>query len=238
MSTDTPISEDIALRIALAARALPDTEPQRLLEVLDSAVGLPPTETALAGLTVKQLRTAADGELADLDASFLRTALAFLKGEASGETVPPPPVEVEASDTLASSIRVACASDGGESLDGHFGSCRRFLVYQVWGEGHRLIDVREVDNAKAKAAGDKNAYRTGLIADCQVLYVTSIGAPAAAKVVKAEIHPVRLPAGGNARGHIAALQRVLADKPPPWLAKAIGRTPVLRAGSALEASQA
>lgn len=235
MTTAAPISEDIALRIALAARALPDTDPHRLLGVLDSAVGLPPTEATLAGLTVKQLRTAADGELADLDASLLRGALAFLKGEASGETVPPPPVEAEASDKLATSIRVACASDGGESLDGHFGSCRRFLVYQVWDTGHRLIDVREVDDAKA--AGDKNAYRTRLIADCQLLYVTSIGAPAAAKVVKAEIHPVRLPAGGSAPEHIAALQRVLAEKPPPWLAKAIGRAPAPRAEATLEAGQ-
>ena len=39
----SPISDDIALRIGLAARALPETSPSRLLKVLADAVGLPPT---------------------------------------------------------------------------------------------------------------------------------------------------------------------------------------------------
>jgi nitrogen fixation protein NifX len=43
------LSEDIALRIGLAARALPDTDPARLLRVLSDAVGLPPTAAKLDG---------------------------------------------------------------------------------------------------------------------------------------------------------------------------------------------
>jgi hypothetical protein len=33
--------------------------------------------------------------------------------------------------TCRDSIRIACASNRGERLDGHFGSCARFLIYQV-----------------------------------------------------------------------------------------------------------
>lgn len=231
-----PISDEIALRIALAARALPDTDPARLLKVLAEAIGLPPTAAQLATLTVKQLKTAADGELAELDVPLLKGALAYLKGEAVGDSAPPPPLEAEDPARIDDSIRVACASNGGESLDGHFGSCRRFLIYQVWAEGLRLIAVRDAD--PAAPVDDKNAYRAELIGDCQVLYCASIGGPAAAKVVKADIHPIRIPDGGSARDQVAALQKVLADKPPPWLAKAIGRPAETRIRFDLAASEA
>ena len=220
--TQAAISDDIALRIALAARALPDTDAARLIKVLDDAVGLPPTAKKLSGLKVKTLKEALDGEFAGLDAGPLKEAVAILKGDAAADGELPPRVEDYREGAMPDSIRVACASNGGELLDGHFGSARRFLVYQVSAAENRLIDVR---GAEDPAAGDKNAYRAGLIADCQLLYVASIGGPAAAKVVKADVHPIKDPKGGSARDRIVALQQVLGDKAPPWLAKAMGQGP-------------
>ncbi|NBB73371.1 MAG: dinitrogenase iron-molybdenum cofactor biosynthesis protein [Bacteroidetes bacterium] len=221
------LSEDIALRIGLAARALPDTDPARLLQVLADVVGLPPSISALEGLTVKQLKAAADGELAEVDADSLKAALALLKGQGA-DIEPPPSIEAPLTDTPlaeadppAGSIRVACASNGGELLDGHFGSCRRFLIYQVAAGSHRLVAVRDID--AGAQVDDKNAHRAELIQDCHVLFVASIGGPAAAKVVKQDIHPVKFPQGGNAREQVAVLAGLLADKPPPWLAKILGQ---------------
>ena len=233
--TQVAISDDIALRIALAARALPDTDPKRLLKVLDDAVGLPPTAKKLSGLKVKGLKDALDGELADIDIGVLKDAVALLKGEAETDTDPAPPVESYAEGDMPDSIRVACASNTGELLDGHFGSAKRFLVYQVAASENRLIDVRVADDAEAD---DKNGYRAGLIADCQVLYVASIGGPAAAKVVKADVHPIKNPKGGSARGRILALQQVLASNAPPWLAKAMGQAPEERIRFEREESEA
>ncbi len=218
----SPISEDIALRIGLAARALPDTDPARMIRVLADAVGLPPTAEKLAALRVKDLKSAADGELADQDQDALKAALAILKGEGLDDPDPLPALDNYEDGDLPDSIRVACASDNGELLDGHFGAARRFLVYQVSADACRLIDVRRVRDLGQE---DKNAYRAGLIRDCQVLYVASIGGPAAAKVIKADIHPIKDAAGGSARDRMAALQRILADKPPPWLAKVMGKSP-------------
>ncbi|MFD2110307.1 dinitrogenase iron-molybdenum cofactor biosynthesis protein [Thiorhodococcus fuscus] len=217
------LSEDVALRIGLAARTLPDTDPARLIRVLADAVGLPPTAESLATLKVKDLKQAADGEFAHLDQAELKAALAILKGEGFEESDPPPPVQPYADGDMPDSIRVACASDRGEELDGHFGAAHCFLIYQVSANENRLIDVRVVDDAKA--GDDKNAYRAELISDCQVLYVASIGGPAAAKVVKRDIHPIKDAEGGSARDRMVALQGILAGKAPPWLAKVMGQAP-------------
>ena len=214
------ISKDIALRIALAARSLPDTDVSRLLKVLDAAIGLPPTLTALESLTVKKLKAAAEGELSEVSSSDLKLALVSLKGEGKRAEELPPVVAYEEGD-MSNSVRVACASNNGELLDGHFGSCNRFLIYQMSESEIRLIDIRST-----QAPGeieDKNAFRANMIEDCQVLYVASIGGPAAAKVVRAGVHPIKYPGGGETRDQLSELQKVIAGNPPPWLAKIMGK---------------
>ncbi len=218
--TDSPISHEIALRIGLAARMLPDCEPRTLLGILAETVGLPPTEESLGNLTVKQLRTASDGALGGAPADALKGALACLKGE-TGALEPLPTPESYSEGEMADSIRVACASNHGEELDGHFGSCNHFLIYQVSRDALRLIDVRRVGQPPEDM--EKNAHRAQLIGDCHILFVASIGGPAAAKVVKAGVHPIKHPEGGPARARLAGLQQVLAGDPPPWLAKVMGQ---------------
>ena len=120
---------------------------------------------------------------------------------------------------MSGTIRVACASNGGELLDGHFGSCARFLVYEVSPESVRLIEAR--DTAATDDADDKNVARAALIGDCQVLFIQSIGGPAAAKVVRAGVHPVKVPTAAPAIETLDKLRFAL-HKPPPWLAKAMG----------------
>lgn len=218
--SDAAISEDIALRIGLAARALPDTSPARLLKVLDDAIGLPPTKKKLIALKPTQLRSAADGEFADVDAAVLEQAVDILRGKLGPAGKQLPATQPYHEGDMPDSIRIACASNRDEQLDGHFGSCSQFLIYQVSKEEVRLIAVRTVGAADEEE--DKNVYRAGLINDCQVLFVVSIGGPAAAKVVRSNIHPIKYPNGGPARDRMVELQAVLSDAPPPWLAKVMG----------------
>lgn len=223
MSHNTPLNEEIALRIGLAARELPDTDAARLLRVLDDAIGLPPSVDKLAGLSVKELKAAADGELAQMDTAVLKTALTYLKGEFKLENHALPELDAYSEGDMPGSIRVAVASNSGELLNGHFGSCKRFLIYQVSATENRLIAIRDVDDTLAQ--DDKNAYRASLINDCQLLFIVSIGGPAAAKVVRAGAHPIKKPQMGEARAEIAALQSVIGADAPPWLAKAMGQKP-------------
>lgn len=220
----TAISKDIALRIGLAARELPDTDARRLLRALDDAIGLPPTEQSLGTLKVKDLKSAADGEFADVDNSAMKSALAWLKGENNLTSDPLPEIQSYNDGDMPNSIRVACASNKAAMLDGHFGSCARFLIYQVSEAENRLIDIREIN--EADISEDKNGYRAGLIKDCQIVFVASIGGPAAAKVVRAGTHPIKKPQAGEVAVEIAALQQAIGkDNAPPWLAKAMGQSP-------------
>jgi nitrogen fixation protein NifX len=120
---------------------------------------------------------------------------------------------------MTGTIRAACASNGGELLDGHFGACVQFLVYEVSPQAVRLVEAR--DTEAADEAEDRNVARAALINDCQVLFVQSIGGPAAAKVVRAGVHPVKVPKAGPVAETLEKL-RLSLRQPPPWLAKAMG----------------
>jgi len=211
------LSRETALRIGLAARALPDATPSAVLDMLDALVGLPPSEDQLRSLRIRDLRTFFD----TASKNDLALALAYLKGEAGDEAVPPPALEKPLADPH--SILVACASNSGEALDGHFGSCQRFLVYQINAVETRLVDIRPVDFEVGGSEGSD--ARAELIADCKVLFIASIGGPAAAKVVKRGIHPVRVTDGGNARDIVVSLSARLGTNPAPWIARAMGREP-------------
>jgi nitrogen fixation protein NifX len=86
----------------------------------------------------------------------------------------------------------------------------------------RLIDSRNTDSPEGLDSDDKNRYRAELIHDCKVIYMASVGGPAAAKIVKLGIHPMKLSSVESIADIIAQLQTVIAGTPPPWLAKAMG----------------
>ncbi|HEX8989841.1 MAG TPA: dinitrogenase iron-molybdenum cofactor biosynthesis protein [Rhodocyclaceae bacterium] len=218
------MTREAALRIALAVRELPGVTAAGLVTALAEKLGLPLTETKLGQVTVDDLREVLAGDHADencvvgVDAGTLKAAVRLLWGQGVVHSELPP-VQSYADGDMPRSIRVACASNGGETLDGHFGSCERFLIYQVSTSEVRLIDVRPT--LEADHAEDRNASRAALIGDCQVGYFQSIGGPAAAKAVRAGVHPVKVPKAAPAREVLVQLQQAIAS-PPPWLAKAMG----------------
>ncbi len=215
------LSREMALRIGLATQELPDVDAGALIGILTEAMGLPLTEEKISKLGMKAFRKAGGEVLIPLPSEQLKAALRILKGEGVSADADDFTLDAYQDGDMPGSIRVACASNGAEELDGHFGSCRRFLVYQVSGVELRLIDVRRTEEPEDN--DDKNKWRASLIADCDVLVVVSIGGPAAAKVVRANIHPIKHPQGGQARDLLMKLQGVLAGTPPPWLARVMGQ---------------
>lgn len=212
------LSRELALRIGLAARALPDCSVQHLMTVLTQLLGLPITEDKLATLNFKILKA----EFPALEEPQVKKAVHALKHPVSEETASALPKTQSYQDgDMPSSIRIACATNNLSDVDGHFGSCDYFMVYQVSTEEARLIDVRSTEQS-GTIEDDKNRFRAELIKDCQVLYLVSIGGPAAAKIIKLGIHPIKLPSVQALSEVLTQLQNVLAGTPPPWLAKVMG----------------
>lgn len=221
-----PVTRDAALRIALAARAMPGIALPELIDVLQNRIGKDQIDADdLRSLTVTDLKTAfasadgeEDGEDIGIGLEAMKLAVRILWGDTQGDDLPP--VQPYADGDMPGSVRVALASDSGDALNGHFGSCLRYLVYQVSPSQVRLVGIR--DAMEADFAPDKNGFRVQLIADCHVLYVVSIGGPAAAKVIKGGIYPMKRLEGGPAHQVMAEFQSMMAQSPPPWLAKILG----------------
>ncbi len=218
----TTITKAAAFRITLAAKALAEVNLSAFTVKLAEKLGLPLTEEKLATLTVDDLKLVLSGEETvepDVDTASLKLAVRFLWGEngEADDSVPKPETYVEGE--MPGSLRVAVASNSADNLDGHFGSAPRFLIYQVGKQSIKLIEVRST--RIADEAEDKNVARSELINDCQIVYVQSIGGPAAAKVVRANVHPIKFPQVAPAREALARLQGTL-ESPPPWLARIMG----------------
>lgn len=223
MSESAPLTREIALRLALAVREMPELDLRGFIGVVSERLGLPLTADKLNSITVADLTlwlAGEDGKPTPIDREAIKKAVRLLWGEGIDDGLPKPVPYTEGD--LPNSLRVAMASNKGDLVDGHFGSCARFLVYQVSTTDSRLIAVRGTTDADAEE--DKNVARSALISDCNLVYVQSIGGPAAAKVVRAGVHPVKWPAGGPVDNAIVKLQTAM-QAPPPWLARVMGVEP-------------
>ncbi|MEB3212654.1 MAG: dinitrogenase iron-molybdenum cofactor N-terminal domain-containing protein, partial [Leptolyngbyaceae bacterium] len=92
-----PISDEVAIRIALAAKVLPDVSVRELIKALQDNFGEDITETTLSKVTVTQLKRAFgniyevdnewEGEDANnQDISAFKEAVSILWGEQTGST--------------------------------------------------------------------------------------------------------------------------------------------------------
>lgn len=219
MSQST-LSRELALRIGLAARALPDTQPKQLVGVLTGLLGLPLTAENLASLTLKQYQQALNEAYAP---ETLRKSLALLQYDSQpADATAKSRIQFYRAGDMPHSIRVAVASCNGVHIDGQFSLCKQFYIFQISAHEQRLIAIRAAETAETLKSEQKQHYRAELIQDCQVLYSHSIGAQAAAKVIKQGVHPIKMSSKAIIVDTIEQLQHVLSTSPPPWLAKSMG----------------
>ncbi|MDG3085005.1 NifB/NifX family molybdenum-iron cluster-binding protein [Vibrio hannami] len=212
---DANISNEAALRVAMAAKSLPNVDIKSLLGLLVQHLGEPLSEQTLSRISPKSFRIL----VSSLDDSISRrdvtSALAVLTNqELEALEIPDIP---DLPPLMGPKLRIAITSNQGEMLNGHYGSCMRVLVYEVNETAYQLVDVRSVDNSlKGESRSD---YMLSLLRECQILFTLSIGGPAAAKVTRANIHPVKKLAPVNAEEVLSELSKVIAGSPPPWMKK-------------------
>lgn len=143
-----------------------------------------------------------------------QTIMACLKGEL------PTHLMIEANRIRLDQLKVAFASTNGIEIDAHFGGSRLFFIYSFDEQGPFLSDIKRY---QAQQGEMNNEARISLLTGCHILFCCSIGGPAAAKVIRQNIHPIKVEQGVTIRQQLGILQQLLANKLPPWLAKNLNR---------------
>jgi nitrogen fixation protein NifX len=124
-------------------------------------------------------------------------------------------------------LRIAIATNDMEYLGAHFGSAKKFAVYDVWQSGYRFVEAHAFDNVTKQAGkhddqDDKITPKVEALKGCALLFALAIGGPSAAKIVRAGVHPIKRKDPEPISDVIAQTQEMLQGTPPPFLRKILG----------------
>ncbi len=210
----TLLESQVYWRLIALAQIVPDLAQETLFDWVSDALQGPLNTAHLDKLTLDQLQAKLPAELS-LDASRWQALLACLHGQLPTHLNPiPAPNEPGA-------LRVAFTSTDGININGHFGSCPLFFIYQVTPGHSQLIDIRRyVQSGKGAEVNEEKAL---MLAGCHLLFCEAIGGPAAARVIRHGLHPVKVKKDPVIALQVAELSTLLGGVLPPWLAKALGR---------------
>jgi nitrogen fixation protein NifX len=128
-------------------------------------------------------------------------------------------------------MKVAFATTDGVQVDEHFGRAGMFAVYEVGQEGCRFVEMRRFadgrDTAVEETRGIKGLHddlvqkKVDSLADCRIIYLTEIGGPSAARLVKKGMMPVKVKEKVTIEESLTRLSETITKSPPPWLRKAL-----------------
>ena len=100
---------------------------------------------------------------------------------------------------------------------------RCFAIHDVTPDGHHLVEAvqfasaSDEDGQHSDASEDRLTPRVAALNGCALLFVGAIGGPAAAKVVNARVHPMKIPTPEPIEQVLDRVRDMLATNPPPWL---------------------
>ncbi len=215
---DKTISDQAALRVALASKSLPNIDLRSLLGLLIQHLGEPLTETKLVGLSPKAFRLMVSSLGSGPTRKDVSSALDVLCNPELSDASSP---KITMTQPISGpKLTVALTSNQGEMVNGHYGSCMRVLIYEVNESTHQLVEVREMPTEKT---GEERAIAMlDRVRDCHMLFTLSIGGPAAARVTRANIHPIKKMTPMSAQEVLSDLSNVIATNPPPWIKRILG----------------
>ena len=128
-------------------------------------------------------------------------------------------------------MKVAFATTDGINVDEHFGRAGSFAIYDLSRAGYHFAELRKfadgIDQAvvgtrEQGALHDETVQnKVNRLADCKIVFMTEIGGPSAARLVKKGIMPMKVKAVVPIEDSIRQLHETIRTSPPPWLMKAI-----------------
>jgi nitrogen fixation protein NifX len=125
-------------------------------------------------------------------------------------------------------MKIAFATHDRHTVDAHFGSAKTFLVFDVGPAQHSFVEAVRFDRVSNEQGHhgddgeDRLADKIAALDGCALLFVLAIGGPAAARVVRSNIHPIKLSRAEPIADVIERVRTMLNGNPPPWLRKALG----------------
>jgi nitrogen fixation protein NifX len=125
-------------------------------------------------------------------------------------------ITVEGNGTMDNAMKVAFATKDMEEINAHFGGAREFVVYNVSKDGFSLSEVIKTDTSELED-DDKTDFRVRALKGINIMYCESIGGTAAAKVIRAGIHPMKVNEPTLIEDVLKTLVQMINGNPPPWI---------------------
>jgi nitrogen fixation protein NifX len=129
-------------------------------------------------------------------------------------------ITIEGKSTMNNAMKVAFASKDMEEINAHFGGAKEFVVYNVSKEGYELCEVIKTDTSNLED-DDKTDFRVRALKGVSIMYSESIGGTAAAKVIRAGIHPMKVNEPTLIEDVLKSLVAMINGNPPPWVKRII-----------------
>src|SRR5512143_3959261 len=128
-------------------------------------------------------------------------------------------------------MKVAFATTDGKQVDEHFGRAGMFAIYEIIETGHRFVEMRKFAEGMDMAVVDTKDMgslhddavqnKVDRLADCRLIYLTEIGGPSAARLIKKGIMPMKMKEPVRIEQALDQLSDMIRNSPTPWNRKAI-----------------
>ncbi|MDR3437285.1 nitrogen fixation protein NifX [Telmatospirillum sp.] len=114
-------------------------------------------------------------------------------------------------------MKVAFATQDLTRVDAHFGWARHLMFYDISAEGYRYLKLQDFGPLQQDGDDRKLTAKLRALKGCDLVFVTSVGVVAHARLVRQGVHAVELFAGRPIDEALERLQWVLRSRPQPWL---------------------
>ena len=130
-------------------------------------------------------------------------------------------------------MKVAFATIDGININEHFGRAGMFAIYEMTEGGSKFVAMRKFADGMDMAVVDTKDVgqlhdsavqnKVDKLADCKLIYVTEIGGPSAARLVKKGIMPMKVKEVVSIESALRQLEETISKSPPPWMRKALNK---------------
>lgn len=121
-------------------------------------------------------------------------------------------------------MKIAFTTSDRVHINAHFGSAQIIDVYEVLPTGYEFIETLTFGgNLLEDGNEDKLLPKIEALHDCTIVYVSTIGGSAAARLIKQKITPVKARSESEdvITEVLERMVQMLNGNPPPWLRKAL-----------------